>query len=98
MASAASTSDKHDSSEDSEDEQAIAAHIKSGNMELVRQTLHGIAAHSLDEGAAAIGRYAKTIRIGKDLWQPRTEDVCRHIREPCFEGDDFPLSTMSKLL
>ena len=40
-----------------------------GSMELIHDTLAGIAARTEDEGAEGLGKHATIIRLGKGLWQ-----------------------------
>jgi hypothetical protein len=43
--------------------------LQVGNLDLVHQTLQGIAIRSEEEGEKALGRHARTIRLGRSLWQ-----------------------------
>ena len=58
-----------DSSEDSDAEQWAHLDIKVGDMDVIRRCLDGIGAHSLENGTKRLGRHARAIRIGRDLWQ-----------------------------
>ena len=61
-------------------------------MDLVHQTLRGIAARSADEGQKALGRHARTIRLGRSLWQsdPLSAEVVGSMRERFFDDSYFP--------
>ena len=79
--STAGASTKDDSSDDSDDEEWKGLGIKVGSMELVHKTLRGIAFQNKEDGAVAMGRYGKTIRLGKDSWQSpsRSDEQCRKV-------------------
>ena len=62
--------DSEDSSDDSDAEQWENLDVKVGSMELVRQTLEGISRSNKDEGVKALGRHARTIRLGRSLALP----------------------------
>ena len=67
-------------------------------MDVVRCTLDGIAARSTDEGAKGLGRHAKTIRLGKSLWQSPslTPEEKNDIHERFFDDCSFPPLKESK--
>ena len=89
---ATKTAEQNDSSEDTDEEAWAHMDLKAGNMDVVRCTLDGIAARSADEGAKGLGRYAKTIRLGRSLWQsaPLTSKEAEGIRERNFDDGTFP--------
>ena len=89
---ACKTEQSDDSSEDLDQEAWRNLELQVGNMDLVHQTLRGIAARSADEGQKAIGRHAKTIRLGRSLWQsnPLSADVVAGMRERFFDDSHFP--------
>ena len=66
---ATETEDSEDSSDDSDAEEWENADFKAGNMDLVQQTLQGMASRNADEGVKAMGRHARTIRFGKKIWE-----------------------------
>ena len=51
-----------------------------------------MAAKSADEGAKAIGRHVRTIRLGRALWQsaPLTPNITAGMRERLFDDGTFP--------
>ena len=67
-------------------------------MDVVRCTLDGIAARSTDEGAKGLGRHAKTIRLGKSLWQSPslTPEERNSIQERFFDDGSFPPLKVTK--
>ena len=91
--------DSENSSDDSDAEQWENADFKAGNMELVRQTLQGMASRNTDEGVKAMGRHARTIRLGRALWEspPLASHVARLIEEQFFDdGIVPPLENVNK--
>ena len=40
-----------------------------GSLELVHDTLKGIAARDEDEGLASVGRHASSINMGRQMWE-----------------------------
>ena len=84
--------DSEDSSQDSEDDAFKTFDVEAGSLELVRQTLEGMAARSPDEGIQAMGRHARTIRLGRTLWQspPLDKEVSRNIAEHFCDDGRFP--------
>jgi len=72
--------------------------VKAGSLELVRQTLQGMASRNAEEGLKAMGRHAKTIRLGRSLWEspPLEANVARLIDERFFDGTFPPLKEMKK--
>ena len=89
---AVKNADSDDSSGDSDLEEWRRFDPRVGDMNLVRSTLHGIASRSQDEGVKAIGRHARTIRLGRAIWQspPLPEEITSRIEETCFDDDSFP--------
>ena len=89
---ATKTEDTDDSSEDSQAEAWCNFDMRAGSMDLVRQTLEGMAARSSDEGLKAMGAHARTIRLGRALWQspPLAEEHARNMRERFFDDGTFP--------
>ena len=61
-------------------------------MELVRQTLEGMARSNKDEGVKAFGRRARTVRLGRSLWgsPPLEASVTRLMQERFFDDGTFP--------
>ena len=61
-------------------------------MDLVQQTLQGMASRNADEGVKAMGRHARTIRLGRSLWEspPLESNVARLIQERFFDDGIFP--------
>ena len=90
----ARTLDKHADEEsdgsDSDVHTDIPEHV--GSMALVEKTLNGIYSKSSDDGLVGFGRYATTIRLGRNLWQTvDTPRECKgEIRERMFLKSDFP--------
>ena len=89
---AVKNADSDDSSADSDLEEWRRFDPRVGDMDLVRKTLHGIASRSKDEGVKAIGRHARSIRLGRSMWQspPLSEEITSRIEETCFDDDFFP--------
>ena len=71
-----------DSSGDSEAEAWNNLDLRAGDMDLVHRTLQGMASRSADEGVKATVRHARTIRLGRNLWEspPLESDVTRLIK------------------
>ena len=94
LAAAAATKmeDSENSSDDSDAEQWENLDVKAGPMELVRQTLQGMASRNTEEGVKAMGRHARTIRLGRSLWEspPLEANVARLIEERFFDDGSFP--------
>ena len=84
--------DSENSSDDSDAEQWENLDVKAGSMDLVRQTLQGMASRNAEEGLKAMGRHAKTIRLGRSLWEspPLEANVARLIDERFFDDGSFP--------
>ena len=92
-ATAATQAEKqNDSSDDDNEESWHDIDVRAGDLNIVHNTLAGIAKRSSDEGKQALGRHARTIRLGRSLWQsePLTKDDTKHIRERHFEEGTFP--------
>ena len=89
---AVKNADSDDSSGDSDLEEWRRFDPRVGDMNLVRSTLHGIASRIQDEGVKAIGRHARSIRLGRSMWQspPLDEEISSQIEETCFDDDCFP--------
>ena len=89
--------DSENSSDDSDAEQWENLDVKAGSLELVRQTLQGMASRNAEEGLKAMGRHAKTIRLGRSLWEspPLEANVARLIEERFFDGTFPPLKEPS---
>ena len=66
---ATKTEEEGDSSEDSDAEAWRHLDVHAGSMDVVHRALGGIAARSSEEGVAALGRHARTKRLGRRLWQ-----------------------------
>ena len=66
--------------------------IRAGNLDIVHKTLTGMAKRSSDEGAQALGRHARTIRLGRSLWQsePLSSKDAEHLCERFFDDGTFP--------
>ena len=84
--------DLENSSDDSDAEQWEKADFKAGNMELVRQTLQGMASRNTDEGVKAMWRHARTIRLGRAFWEstPLVSHEARLIDERFFDDGIIP--------
>ena len=89
---ATKTEDSEDSSDDTDAEQRESFDFKAGNMPLARQTLAGMSTRSADEGVKAMGRHARTIRLGRSLRgsPPREANVARLIEERFWDDGSFP--------
>ena len=71
-ATAARVTEKTDDSDSESDEHDLEGwKTHAGNMRIINDTLKGIAAHDEDEGRIALGRYATTIKLGRDLGESR---------------------------
>ena len=75
--------DRKVKTQDSDAETWRNLEMRAGSMDLVRQTLQGMAARSSDEGVKAMGPHARTIRLGRALWQspPLEAEVATTIQE-----------------
>ena len=62
---ATKTEDSEDSEDDTDAEEYENFDFKAGNMDLVHQTLKGMCAKNAEEGMQAMGRHARTIRLGR---------------------------------
>jgi len=85
--------DPGDSSEDSDDYDCRHLDRHVGSLNLVQQTLDGIATRSMDEGAHGMGKHAQTIHLGKALWQSaplNAEDRRSGARNPFLEAHFEP--------
>ena len=84
----------HEDPSDDESDEFEWEHLKrhAGSMDLIHDTLQGIATRTEDEGAVGFGRHARSIRIGKSLWESPalTETEKRSVKEPLFDEDTFP--------
>ena len=92
-ATAATQAEKpEDSSEDSDAEAWQGIDVRTGNLDIVHKTLTGMAKRSSDEGAQALGRHARTIRLGRSLWQsePLSSTDAEHMCERFFDDGTFP--------
>ena len=93
-ATAATQAEKQEySSEDSDAEAWQGIDVRTGNLDIVHKTLTGMAKRSSDEGAQALGRHARTIRLGRSLWQsePLSSTDAEHMCERFFDDGTFPL-------
>ena len=91
-ASAASVTEvPGDSSGESDRDDWAHLDVRVGNMDAVRTALDGIASRSQDDGVRGFGRYASTIRIGRDLWRSPDlpADVTTTLAERLFDGGFF---------
>ena len=81
-----------DSSTDSDAEDWANAPKAAGNLDLVKKTLQGIGAQSRDDGTRGFGRHAKTITLGRILWesQPLSPEQAKTVKETCFDDGRFP--------
>ena len=81
-----------DSSEDSDEFHYDHLGELAGSMDLIQQTLDGINARDKDNGVEAIGRHAKVIQLGRNVWQspPLSEAEARKVKEKVFESGHFP--------
>ena len=92
-ATAATQADKpEDSSGDSDAEAWEGIDVRTGDLDIVHKTLTGMAKRSSDEGAQALGRHARTIRLGRSLWQsqPLSSKHAEHKCERFFDDGTFP--------
>ena len=85
---------EREGSSDNDSEDSDLEHFKfhAGNMDLVHDTLRGIAANDEDEGRIGFGRHATCIRMGRELWETpalRLEES-RRIQERTFDDGTFP--------
>ena len=78
--------------QDSDAETWRSLDMRAGSMDLVRQTLQGMAARSSDEGLKAMGAHARTIRLGRALWEsaPLDAKVATSVQERLFDDATFP--------
>ena len=67
-------------------------------MDVVRRTREGMAQRNSEEGVKAVGRHARTIRLGKALWQspPLTAAVMAGMAERRFDNGTFPAPAQIK--
>ena len=89
---ATNTEDSEDSSDDTDAEQYENFDFKAGNMDLVHQTLKCMCAKNTEEGMKAMGRHARTIRLGRTLWasSPLKPDITSLMQERFFDDGTFP--------
>ena len=89
---ATKTEDSDDSSDDTDAEQYENFDFKAGNMDLVHQTPKGMCAKNAEEGMKAMGRHARTIRLGRTLWEsaPLEPEVASLMQERFFDDGTFP--------
>ena len=89
---ATKTEDCKDSSDDSDAEEWENVDFKAGKMDLVQQTLQGMASRNADEGVQAMGRHARTIRLGRNLWEspPLESNVTHLTHKRFFVAGSFP--------
>ena len=89
---ATKTEDPEDSSDDTDAEQYENFDFKAGNMDLVHQTLKGMCAKNSEEGMKAMGRHARTIRLGRTLWEsaPLEPELTSLMQERCFDDGTCP--------
>ena len=61
-------------------------------MDLVHQTLKGMCAKNTEEGMKAMGRHARTIRLGRTLWEsaPLEPEITSLMQERFFDDGTFP--------
>ena len=88
-----------DSDTDSEDSDLERFKSHAGSMDLVQQTLRGIAKNDVDEGCIGFGRYAACIRMGRDVWETPalSSDERTQAKERFFDDGSFPeLKTVLK--
>ena len=84
--------DSEDSSDDTDAEQYENFDFKAGSMDLVHQTLKGMCAKNTEEGMKAMGRHARTIRLGRTLWEsaPLEPEITSLMQERFFDDGTFP--------
>jgi len=89
---ATKTEDSEDSSDDTDAEQYENFDFKAGSMDLVHQTLKGMCAKNSEEGMKAMGRHARTIRLGRTLWEsaPLEPEITSLMQERFFDDGTFP--------
>ena len=65
-----------------------------GSLDLVHETLRGIAARDADDGVIAFGRHATSIKMGREMWE--TPELTRQeksrAQEQFFGGASWPHS------
>ena len=63
-------------------------------MQLVRDTLKGMAARNPEEGVKAMGRHARAIRLGRRIWEsaPLDPSMADLIQERFFDDGSFRFS------
>ena len=99
MATAARVVDEPgDSAEDSEDFEYDNNAKPAGSHDLIHETLSGLAAKCEDEGAEGLGRHARTIRLGRSMWQsaPLSEQERASVQEIFFDDGSLPSSVEAK--
>ena len=68
-ATAARTVEKDDSSDEDSDVSDIERYdLHAGSMDVVHDTLRGIATRDEEDGAVAVGRHAASIQMGRAMW------------------------------
>jgi len=89
---ATKTEYSEDSSDDTDAEQYENFDFKAGNMDLVHKTLKGLCEKNTEEGMKAMGRHARTIRLGRTLWEsaPLEPEVASLMQERFFDDGTFP--------
>ena len=89
---ATKTEDSEDSSDDTDAEQYENFDFKAGSMALVQQTLKGMCAKNTEEGMKAMERHARTIRLGRSLWEsaPLEPEITSLMQERCFDDGTLP--------
>ena len=90
--------DPGDSSEDSDDFEYDHNSKPAGSLDLIHKTLGGLVAQCEDEGAEGLGRHARTIRLGRSMWQsaPLSEHELARAQEVFFDDGSFPSSADAK--
>ncbi len=92
MATAGKVTEDEDNETDSEEEATAVPTTHAGSLQLIERTLQGIAACSQEDGERGVGRYAKTILLGRSIWASEAlrPDETRGLHEDIFGEDASP--------
>ena len=79
-----------ESSDDDEEPRHFSAEV--GDMNLIQDTLQGIAMRDEEDGAQGFGRHAACIRLGRSVWEsdPLTPSEEKGVDEPSFDDGRYP--------
>ena len=92
-ATAARVIERHESSDEDSDVSDIErCKTHAGSLDLIHETLQGIAAKDEENGALSFGRHATSIKMGRDMWEtPELTSVeKRQAQEIFFGGSAWP--------